>query len=138
MRIRPEQPADIPGIRAVNLAAFGTRAEADLVDALRDQTTPLVSLVAEDAGAIVGHILFSPVTLDAHPEIQLMGLARDLPLRERSAGRRQAADRGSPVRLLLHHRGLRHEVTGVWSGTWEGGDVKSVESAVNYTRQDTT
>src|SRR2546425_12418748 len=75
MRIRPEQPADIPGIRAVNLAAFGTRAEADLVDALRDQTTPLVSLVAEDAGAIVGHILFSPVTLDAHPEIQLMGLA---------------------------------------------------------------
>jgi hypothetical protein len=34
--------------------------------------------------------------------------------------------------------GLRHEVTGVWSGTWEGGDVKSVESAVTYTRKDAT
>lgn len=34
--------------------------------------------------------------------------------------------------------GLRHEVTGVWSGTWEGGDVKSVESAVTYTPKDAT
>jgi uncharacterized protein (TIGR02246 family) len=34
--------------------------------------------------------------------------------------------------------GLQHEVTGVWSGTWEGGDVKSVESAVTYTRKDAT
>jgi hypothetical protein len=32
--------------------------------------------------------------------------------------------------------GLRHEISGVWSGTWEGGDVKSVEGNVNYTRKD--
>ena len=34
--------------------------------------------------------------------------------------------------------GLSHEITGVWSGSWEGGEVKSVEAAVTYTRQDGT
>jgi hypothetical protein len=34
--------------------------------------------------------------------------------------------------------GLRHEITGVWSGRWEGGEVKSVETAVRYTRKDGT
>lgn len=32
--------------------------------------------------------------------------------------------------------GLRHEILGVWSGRWEGGDVHSVESTVTYTRTD--
>ncbi|HMC54572.1 MAG: GNAT family N-acetyltransferase [Acidobacteria bacterium] len=75
MNIRPEREADTPAIRRVNLAAFETSKEAELVDALREQAAPLVSLVAEDAGAIVGHILFSPVTLIGHPEITMMGLA---------------------------------------------------------------
>jgi len=73
--IRPERPADIQGIRAVNLEAFETSAEADLVDALRTQAEPIVSLVAEDREAIVGHILFSPVSLTADPELRIMGLA---------------------------------------------------------------
>jgi putative acetyltransferase len=74
MRIRSEEPADVSGIRAVNLAAFETKAEADLVDSLREHARPIISLVAEDSGVIVGHILFSPVTLDGKP-IQMMGLA---------------------------------------------------------------
>ncbi len=75
MRIRPEEPADHAGVRAVNVAAFETAAEADLVEALRARARPLVSLVAEAAGAIVGHIMFSPVTLPGHPTLALMGLA---------------------------------------------------------------
>ena len=75
MRIRPERPADIPGIRAVNLAAFETGIEADLVDILRRQAESIVSLVADDTGAIVGHILFSPVTLLTDPELRITGLA---------------------------------------------------------------
>lgn len=63
MHIREEQPADIPAVRAVNLAAFETATEADLVDALREEASPLVSLVAEENGLIVGHIMFSPVML---------------------------------------------------------------------------
>jgi putative acetyltransferase len=75
VRIRLERPVDIPGIRAVNRAAFKTSTEADLVDPLRKQASPIVSLVAEDREAVIGHILFSPVTLTPHPEVQIMGLA---------------------------------------------------------------
>jgi putative acetyltransferase len=74
MRIRSEETADLSGIRAVNLAAFETSAEADLVDALRGQGSPVISLIAEDGGAIVGHILFSPVMLGGHPGVRIMGL----------------------------------------------------------------
>jgi putative acetyltransferase len=75
MRIRPEQEADIEGVRAVNRTAFETGAEADLVDALREQAKPIVSLVTDDGASIVGHILFSPVTLSQHAEVRIMGLA---------------------------------------------------------------
>jgi putative acetyltransferase len=75
MHIRPELRGDIRSIRAVNLTAFETSTEADLVDVLRDQADPCVSLVAEEDGIILGHILFSPATLSAYPELKLMGLA---------------------------------------------------------------
>jgi putative acetyltransferase len=74
VQIRSETHADIPSIRAVNQAAFNTSAEADLVDALRERAQPIVSLVADDDGTIVGHIMFSPVTLP-HPDLRIMGLA---------------------------------------------------------------
>jgi putative acetyltransferase len=73
--IRSELPPDIGAIRDVNIAAFARNAEADLVDALREQANPIVSLVADDDGSIVGHILFSPVTLPNHPDLTIMGLA---------------------------------------------------------------
>ena len=75
MRIRIAHAEDAAGIRAVNVSAFGTAAEADLVDALCERAAPIVSLVADDEGAIVGHILFTPMTLDAEPELKVMGLA---------------------------------------------------------------
>jgi len=75
MQIRPERQSDIPSIRAVNQSAFNTSAEADVVDALRERAQRLVSLVADADGTIVGHIMFSPVTLLAHPDLRIMGLA---------------------------------------------------------------
>src|SRR5262245_56206133 len=75
MIVRPEQPKDHALIHAVNTAAFDTPAEADLVDALRQQAQPIISLVAEDQGELTGHILFSPVSLSGHPDLNLMGLA---------------------------------------------------------------
>jgi putative acetyltransferase len=75
MHVRRERPGDNAGIRAVHIEAFGGSTEADLVDALGDQASPLVSLVADEDGRIVGHILFSPVTLNDRPELALMGLA---------------------------------------------------------------
>jgi putative acetyltransferase len=58
----------------VNESAFETPAEASLVDALRERADPLVSLVAEEGGAIVGHIVLSPMSLPGHPELVIMGL----------------------------------------------------------------
>ena len=74
MRIRPEAAADCAAVRAVNEGAFDTALEAELVETLRRKGLPLISLVAEDAGEIVGHILFSPVSLPAHPHLNIMGL----------------------------------------------------------------
>jgi putative acetyltransferase len=77
MQIRIERAGDIPAVRVVNLTAFDTPAEADLVDALRAHADPAISLVAEDPndGAIVGHIFFSPVTLGEGSPIRIAGLA---------------------------------------------------------------
>ena len=75
MLIREEKKDDRSRVHAVNTAAFETRAEADLVDNLRVQVTPIVSLVAEDNGEVVGHIMFSPVSLSGDPELKMMGLA---------------------------------------------------------------
>jgi serpin B len=61
--VREEQGGDIAAIRRVNELAFGQTAEADLVDTLRREGAVAVSLVAEVDGAIVGHILFSPVEI---------------------------------------------------------------------------
>ena len=75
MLIREEHPGDCAAIREVNRVAFEGDAEAQLVDALRKSGVELISLVAEEQGEIVGHILFSPVGLDGHPELTLFGLA---------------------------------------------------------------
>jgi len=75
MQIRPENPGDGPIVRAIHEAAFETPAEAGLVELLREQASPIVSIVAEVEGTVVGHILFSPVTLEGHSELKVMGLA---------------------------------------------------------------
>jgi putative acetyltransferase len=75
VRIRDERPGDAEAVRAVNRAAFATSEEADLVDALRRAAAPVISLVAEAGSAIVGHIMFSPVTLAGTDDLTLMGLA---------------------------------------------------------------
>jgi len=74
MLIRPERSPHLPDIHAVNRAAFESPAEANLVDALRVQASDLISLVADDHG-VVGHILFSPVTLVGAEALRAMALA---------------------------------------------------------------
>jgi len=75
MQIRAELKCDQEAVRAINSSAFETPLEANFVDALRRQVQAIVSLVAEDNGEIVGHIMFSPVTLSGHPNLKVMGLA---------------------------------------------------------------
>jgi putative acetyltransferase len=63
IQIREERPEDIQAIYNVNSSAFETHAEAILVDKLRAANAITLSLIAEENGEIVGHILFSPVTI---------------------------------------------------------------------------
>jgi hypothetical protein len=46
--IRPERAADAAAVRAVNTAAFGRAAEADIVDRLRAHAPVYLGLVAVD------------------------------------------------------------------------------------------
>lgn len=113
MLIRAEGPDDCAAVRAVNLSAFETPVEADLVDALREQVQPLVSLIVEDNGAVVGHIMFSPVSLSGNPALRIMGLApmAVLPERQRKgigsalvrAGLEQCRQLGFGAVVVLGH-----------------------------------
>lgn len=62
--IRVEGAQDAPGIRAVNERAFGQPTEADIVDELRRAYAERLSLVAEDDGVVVGHILVTRVIVE--------------------------------------------------------------------------
>jgi putative acetyltransferase len=70
MRIRAANAADLPAIAAVHRAAFASTAmgyhgEGALVAALHDDGDALVSLVAEAEGRIIGHALFSRMSVEA-------------------------------------------------------------------------
>lgn len=74
LAVRPEAPDDEPGVGRVLTSAFPTEAEATLVAGLRKSASPIVSLVAEEAGMVVGYIMFSPVRFPAAAGLQIMGL----------------------------------------------------------------
>jgi putative acetyltransferase len=62
--VRTEMADDHAMVRDVNLRAFGGPAEADLVDHLRRNGVVLLSAVAALNRHVVGHILFSRMTID--------------------------------------------------------------------------
>src|SRR6266699_3081623 len=59
-----EDAEERSAIHFINKAAFGCQDEADLVDRLRAEGVVLVSLVAEISERIVGHILFSRMSIE--------------------------------------------------------------------------
>jgi hypothetical protein len=80
--IRAERPADWEAIGVVTRAAFGKEREARMVEAIRssDGFVPELSLVAEDQGRILGHLMLSYVELEDAPrrvlELGLLGTSR--------------------------------------------------------------
>jgi putative acetyltransferase len=59
MIIRPESSGDVADIRDLVRTAFAGDEEADLIDGLRCSGDLLLSLVAEEAGRVIGHVGFS-------------------------------------------------------------------------------
>ncbi len=78
IEVRPEQDSDREAVFRINERAFGGPDEARLVDRLRTQADPMISLVAESDGQPAGHILFTPVAIEdsSKPgQVPAMGLA---------------------------------------------------------------
>lgn len=71
---RAEQVADVPAIRGINLSAFESSAEADLVDALRADPAWIegLSIVStNEQGVPIGHALLTRCYIDAVPALCL-------------------------------------------------------------------
>jgi putative acetyltransferase len=73
VRIRREAEADYEAVRTVYAAAFSQPVEAAIVDALRG-SAEAISLVAEEGDRIIGHILFTAVSIES-PSGRSAGLA---------------------------------------------------------------
>jgi predicted N-acetyltransferase YhbS/RimJ/RimL family protein N-acetyltransferase len=135
--VREERASDVDAIHRVEAAAFPTDAEAKLVDELRRSGALTLSLVADVAGEVVGHIAFSPISVDSEagrvvgvglapmavlPAQQRRGIGARLIeeglARLRAAGHRFCVVLGHPDYYPRHGfvradaRGLRWEVPG--------------------------
>ncbi|HLK58964.1 MAG TPA: N-acetyltransferase [Chthonomonadaceae bacterium] len=114
--IRSEVENDRQAIREVNDLAFGRPVEGGIVEKVRQSEgfIPELSLVAEREGRIVGHALFSEVTIEGEartwtvlalgpiavrPEFQKQGIGG----RMLRAGLERAAELGHGVVVLIGH-----------------------------------
>jgi putative acetyltransferase len=108
--IRDENSGDVQAIRDVNNCAFGRDQEGHIVEALRSNGAALLSLVAALNGRVVGHIMYSPLSVaDATgaglgpmavlPEHQRQGIGSDLV----RAGNQRLKDEGCPFIMVVGH-----------------------------------
>lgn len=108
--VRPEKTEDHAAVYEVNRLAFGNEEEPRLVEALRrsDDFIADLSLVAEKGGEVVGHILFTPITIEAQAgAVSAVALA---PMAVRPELQRQGVGSELVRRGLEQCRGLGHKI----------------------------
>jgi len=110
IEIRDEQPGDVDAVREVNRQAFDQEQEGRIVDALRERGAAILSLVAVADGVVVGHIIFSPLTVGpvvgaalgpmaVVPAHQRQGIGGQLVMR----GVERLRERGCPFIVVIGH-----------------------------------
>jgi len=67
IEVRNERPEHSAAIQGLHTKAFGGSAEAKLVRLISERKKALISLVAISDDSVVGHILFSRVTIENTP-----------------------------------------------------------------------
>ena len=112
--IRGERPEDIEEIRILNRLAFGQAQESELIDALRANDGILLSLVAVQKDRVVGHVLYSSVSIEVSaerivaaglgpiavlPELQRQGIGAQLV----ETGNEILRERGLSIVVVLGH-----------------------------------
>ena len=115
MELRPERRDDRDAVREVQREAFGDQGDvvARLVDALRDTVTSKLgqSIVAEDGGEIIGHVMFTTSLLDAQRRLVDVQVLSPLGVASEHQGRgvgsalvrrglATAAEQGAPLVFL--------------------------------------
>jgi len=111
IEVRDENPGDLAAIHALNKLAFGQEQEANIVDALRQNGAARLSMVAIVNGRIVGHIMYSPITIAGElegaalgpmgvlPEYQNKGIGSELV----KTGNARLKREGCPYIIVLGH-----------------------------------
>lgn len=115
LHVRVEGEGDHAAVRSLNRAAFEGAGEADLVDRLRE-VPGVISLVASQSGAVVGHAFFTPVRVEGegdaeHWSAMALGPMAVRPDRQRGgvgttlmkAGLEACRDAGEGVCFVLGH-----------------------------------
>jgi putative acetyltransferase len=111
VEIREERHGDLAAIRDLNKRAFGQDQEANIVDALRSNGGVMLSLVAISDGQVVGHIMYSPLSVGGKvsgaalgpmavlPEYQGQGIGSELV----NGGNQRLRNDGCPFIIVLGH-----------------------------------
>ena len=111
IEIREEHPDDVAAVRDLNRRAFGQDQESNIVDALRANGAALLSLVATVNDRVVGHIMYSPLSIGGNVTGAALGPMAILPERQRQgigsklveAGNRKLKDAGCPFIIVVGH-----------------------------------
>ena len=111
VEVREERAGDVAAIRDVNKCAFGQDQEGNIVDALRSNGAALLSLVAALNGRVVGHIMYSPISVGDEVTGAALGPMAVLPEHQRQGigsklietGNRKLQDAGCPFIIVVGH-----------------------------------
>jgi putative acetyltransferase len=109
--IREEESNDSAAIRKVNETAFNEPVEAKLIGLLREAKKVICSLVATVNEQIVGHILFSSITVESNPHnVKGLGLAPIAVLpscQNKRIGSHHSRSRNMPKQRIRIRRSIR-------------------------------
>lgn len=111
VEIREECPDDVAAVRDLNRRAFGQDQESNIVDALRANAAALLSLVATVNDGVVGHIVYSPLSIGGNVTGAALGPMAVLPEHQRQgigsklieAGNQKLKNAGCPFIIVVGH-----------------------------------